>query len=258
MTSIIRIHIFIIVFSLFIYKFSHSQVNTEVLRRSDLTPGFHHTAQLDLGMVAGNSEFLKLKTSFRLDFVCQHYYSFGVIQYQRGTKSQKKFINKGFIHLRNIRRLTDRFSGELFVQNEFDDFILLKDRNLAGGGLRTVLIQPDSTNQKLRLFLGNGAMWENEKLNTNPVSQTKIIRSTNYLSFQTRLNNMINLNFVGYYQVNLKSLRDYRILIESSLGFNVTKSFTFQTNFNLRFDNEPPATIKKYDLELTNGLRFTF
>ena len=101
-------------------------------------------------------------------------------------------------------------------------------------------------------------MWENEKLHTTPVSQTKIIRSTNYISFQMRLNNMINIIFVGYYQVNLERLQDYRILVESSLGFNLTKSLTFQTNFNLRFDNEPPATIKKYDLELTNGLKISF
>ena len=125
-------------------------------------------------------------------------------------------------------------------------------------GLRTALVQSDSTEKKLRLFLGNGAMWENEKLHTTPVSQTKIIRSTNYISFQMRLNNMINIIFVGYYQVNLERLQDYRILVESSLGFNLTKSLTFQTNFNLRFDNEPPATIKKYDLELTNGLKISF
>jgi hypothetical protein len=64
MTSIIRIHIFILVFISFAYNFGFSQVNTAVLRRSDLTPGFHNTAQLDLGMVSGNSEFLILKTSF--------------------------------------------------------------------------------------------------------------------------------------------------------------------------------------------------
>ncbi len=160
--------------------------------------------------------------------------------------------------MRSIRRFIGKFSGELFVQKEFDDFILLKDRNLVGGGFRTVLIQLDSTNKKLRLFLGDGAMWENEKLHTNPVSQTKILRSTNYLSFQMRLNNIININFVGYYQVNLERFRNYRILVEGSLGFNLTKSITFQTNFNLRFDNEPPKTIKKNDLELTNGLKFSF
>ena len=125
-------------------------------------------------------------------------------------------------------------------------------------GLRTALVQSDSTEKKLRLFLGNGAMLENEKLHTTPVSQTKIIRSTNYISFQMQLNNLINLIFVGYYQVNLERFQDYRILVESPLGFNLTKSLIFQTNLNLRFDNEPPMTIKKYDLELTMDWKFHF
>ena len=258
MTSMIRIHIFIIAFILFNFNFIHSQVNTEVLRRSDLAPGLHNIAQLDFGMVSGNSEFLRLKTSFRSDYVSKKYYSFGVIQYQRGTKSQKKFINKGFIHLRSIRRLSDNFSGEVFVQKEFDDFILLRDRQLIGLGLRTSIFQADSTNQKVRLSLGNGAMWEKEKLSTTPISLTKIIRSTNYLSLQTRLNDLVNFNFVGYYQASLERWRDYRVLVQSSLGFNLTKSFMFQTNFNLRFDNEPPGSIKKCDLELTNGVKFSF
>jgi putative salt-induced outer membrane protein YdiY len=258
MTTRFKIQIFIAFLVLCIYQFGHSQVNTESLRKSDLSPGFHNTAQFDFGMVSGNSEFLRLKTSVRTDYVSQKYYSFGVIQYQRGTKSLQKFINKGFIHVRSIRRLTDRFSGELFVQKEFDDFISLKDRNLIGLGLRSSFFKPDATDRKVRLFMGNGAMWENEKLNTEPVSQTKIMRSTNYLSIQIRMNNLVNLNFVGYYQVNLQRYQDYRVLVESSLGFNLTKSFTFQTNFNLRFDNEPPGAIKKCDFELTNGVKFSF
>lgn len=258
MTTQFKFQIFIAFLMLCVSRSGHSQVNTESLRKSDLSPGFHNIAQFDFGMVSGNSEFLRLKTSLRTDYVGKKYYSFGVIQYQRGTKSQKKFINKGFIHVRSLRRLTDHFNGELFVQKEFDDFISLKDRNLIGFGLRSSFFKPDSTDRKVRFFMGNGVMWETEKLNTEPVSETKIWRSTNYLSIRIRMNNLVSLNFVGYYQVNLQTYQDYRILVESALGFNLTKSFTFQTNFNLRFDNEPPGAIKKYDFELTNGVKFSF
>ena len=106
MTLGIRTLVFIIAVILFLYNSIHCQVNTETLRKSDLAQGFHNTAQLDLAMVSGNSEFLKLKTGFRTDYISKKYYAFMVIQYQRGTKNQKKFINKGFIHLLNIRRFT--------------------------------------------------------------------------------------------------------------------------------------------------------
>jgi len=250
--------IFFIIYCLYSIKVSHAQVNTETLRKNDLQHGFHSTAMLNLGMVSGNSEFLKLKTGIRTDYVCQKYYLFGVIQYQRGTKNQKNFINKGFIHLRNILRFTDRFNVELFAQKEFDDFILLKDRNLIGGGIRTELLSRSADDKNYRFFIGNGGMWENEEIRTSPISETKIVRSTNYVSIQLQNNNHWNINFVNYYQFNLENVTDYRILMESTFGFKLTSSFSFQTNFNYRYDNEPPPNVKKYDLELTNGISFSF
>ena len=258
MTLGIRTLVFIIAVILFLYNSIHCQVNTETLRKSDLAQGFHNTAQLDLGMVSGNSEFLKLKTGFRTDYISKKYYAFMVIQYQRGTKNQNKFINKGFIHLRNIRRFTERFRGELFAQKEFDDFILLKDRNLIGGGIRTELVSRNTDKKNYRFFIGNGIMWENEKIRTSPVSETRIVRSTNYVSLQLHNKNRWNINFVSYYQLNLESVEDYRILMDSTFGFKLSNSFSFRTNFNYRYDNEPPPNIKKYDLELTNGISFSF
>lgn len=238
-----------------------AQVNTEDMRKYDLSDGLYNSLQVDFGLVSGNSDFLKLKSSIRADFVSGKYYTFGVIQYQRGIQDDNLFINKAFGHLRGIQRLTRIFFGELFVQKEFNDFILLKDRNLIGGGLRTAVLFPYSTNEcshSIYCYIGNGLMWENEEIDTRPVSETKIFRSTNYISLRWQLDDRVDLAIVTYYQFHLSNLHDYRILFQSGLGFNITKSLAFKTSLNLRYDNEPPSNIKKYDLEINNGLRFDF
>lgn len=235
-----------------------SQVNTERLRKSELTTGFNNSLNFDLAFVSGNSEFLKLKTGMRVDYQAKKYYSFGVIQYQRGLQKSRVFINKGFVHLRGVRIINKRFSGEVFFQKEFNDFILLKDRNLIGAGWRTALISQQNDGKNYQWFIGNGAMWENEQINTSPITETKIVRSTNYISLLFQKEKQWRANFVSYYQFNVKHWQDYRVLIESSFGFNLTRSLMFRTNFNLRYDNEPPPKIKNYDLEMTNGFSFSF
>jgi len=184
-----------------------------------------------------------------------------VIQYQRGNEDQEDFINKAFLHLRLIRRFDRRISGEFFGQKEFNDFILLKDRILIGGGIRVDLLSNDSgpgEDRPVRLFLGSGAMWENEEIDTDPVTETRFFRSTNYVSLAWRADERVTLNTVAYYQVRFRDIEDYRILLESGFGFDLTESFAFQAGLNLRFDSDPPDGVKRHDIDFRNGLRLSF
>ncbi|MFQ6104494.1 MAG: DUF481 domain-containing protein [Candidatus Glassbacteria bacterium] len=240
---------------------SFGQVNTENLRRTDISQGLHNSLEFDFGLVSGNSEYLNLTSGFRSDLVSGRYYSFGVIQYQRGIQDDEVFINKGFVHLRGIRELTSSFYGELFVQKEFNDFILLKDRNLIGGGLRIALLPHGNTTGRsspIRVYAGIGTMWENEDIGTHPPEETSIFRSTNYASLSWRIDDRVYVGVVSYYQVHLGDFQDFRVLLESGFGYDVTRSIAFQVSFNLRYDNEPPRDVKKHDLEIKNGLRFSF
>jgi len=237
------------------------QVNTERLRRGDIALGWHNSVSFNLGYVAGNSNFLKLNGGVRTDFKAGKYYTFGVVNYQRGREAGQLFLNKGFAHIRGIRSFTPVISGEIFLQKEFNEFILLNDRNLVGGGIRTRLLsgeRPEAKGIPLQLFLGIGFMWENEVLNTSPITETNTPRSTNYISATWIGNEIMTFGLVGYYQVAVTRSNDFRVLLESHLGFQVTRTLTFQLALNYRYDNEPPPGIKNYDLEVTNGLQFDF
>ena len=240
---------------------TRAQVNTESMRKENLAKPFGVSLNFDGTLVKGNSNYSKLKTGLRIDFKKNNTYIFTVGEYQLGLKDDSRFIQKGFGHLRGIRNLHRRIGIELFCQKEFNEFISLKDRNLVGGGLRTGLLLPDSTRtimKDISIQMGNGIMWENEVIDATPEIETNIARSTNYLSLLWEIDKRLMLNMVVYCQFDVADFSDYRVLTQNTLSFNVTENVTFRSGFNLRYDNEPPATIKNYDLELNNGFGISF
>ncbi len=238
-----------------------AQVNTETLRKTDLQDGIHPSLSLNVGFQSGNTNFLSLKTGGRLDYRSGNYYSFLVITYERGSQGNNVFVNKGFAHYRHILRLRRNLLVEAFLQKEFDDFILLNDRNLIGGGVRLPVVNATQDSSKIlqrQLFLGLGIMWENEELNENQRIETNMVRSTNYISLIWQFEERVKFSLIAYYQVSTEQFSDYRILTESALTFRLGKVVVFQTALRFRFDNEPPSNVKKHDLELTNGIQLIF
>jgi putative salt-induced outer membrane protein YdiY len=238
-----------------------AQVNTESIRKENLEKPFGVSLNFDGTLVKGNSNYSKLKTGLRIDFQKNKTYLFTVGEYHLGLKDDSRFIQKGFGHLRGIRNLHRRIGIELFCQKEFNEFISLKDRNLAGGGLRIGLLLPDSTRtimKDISIQMGNGIMWENEVIDAIPEIETHIARSTNYLSLLWNIDKRLMLDIVVYCQFDVANFSDYRVLTQNTLTFNITKYVTFRSGFNLRYDNEPPATIEKYDLELNSGFGISF
>ena len=263
MKKILLIHIVLLTSLIFLEaSFAYTQVNTESMRKSGLQPGLHGNVNFGYNLVSGNSQFSAIETSFRLDYVRKTFYTFAVLEYQRETENKELFLNRGFIHLRGIYNWRESLKPELFFQREFSEFILLNDRNLIGGGfrIRTLQVVPEKANDYpwLNSFLGVGLMWEYEEIDLDPVKTTHILRSTNYISLQWNINSSSRFNVVSYYQVDTKDIRDYRVLVQSSLQVGITKYLALTTGLNYRFDNQPPATVEKYDLELTNGFTLTF
>ena len=81
---------------------------------------------------------------------------------------------------------------------------------------------------------------------------------TNYINWTGRLDERITTSATGYYQAHLRRFQDYRILFEGSLTFQLTAKLAFPLRVNFRYDNEPPTGIRKHDVEIFNGLRYTF
>ena len=237
-----------------------AQVNIftgEMMKQMQLEPGWYNSINLDVTYRTGNTDLFTARTRFRSDYLSKQYHGFvfGSLQYAR--KDNAFFVNKGMAHARIIRNLTQHVLFESFVQKQFNESILLSDRNLVGGGIRLDL---HSSSTKFNIYLGMGTMWEHERINDKDGGEitTRIIRSTNYVNWTGQIDERITTSATGYYQVHTRRLQDYRILFQGSLTFLFTTKLAFPIRVNLRYDNEPPTGIRKHDVEIFNGLRYTF
>ena len=240
-----------------------AQVNIETLRRLDSKPGWYNDITLSLTYQSGNTDLLRFKSSLRSDYWFNKYHTFGIATLQQGKQGGKLYTDKGFIHLRGARSIIEYLGVEIFLQKQFNDSILLRDRNLAGGGMRiSVLKQRTITKNDmgLNLYLGIGTMWENETINDKEYGEidTNIIRSTNYVSGIWRIDKRFTLIVTGYYQPYLQHFSDFRVLSESRFEFRATERVSFNFRLNFRYDSEPPTGIEAHDLEIVNGLSYKF
>lgn len=242
---------------------SLAQVDTEALRKGKLTPGLHAKLNLEFDVLSGNSQLLLIKTTLRFDYLKRANHIFLVSSFQQGRKdtSYTLFVNKGFAHLRWTKSLRDDLFVEGFVQKEFNDFIHLEDRSLVGGGLRIrwLKVEADKKNiSVIRLFTGSGLMLERESIKDSAISITYLVRSTNYLVFKWEPDERLLCQITTYFQLDVSRLSDFRLLTDGGITFSLTGKLSALIKLYIRYDNEPLDGIKKHDIELTNGLSYTF
>ena len=242
-----------------LYQITISQVNTELMRKGSEPAGFSNSISLDLGYKSGNSNYANLKAGVRSDYHSEAVYSFlsASLEYKEG--SEKLITHKGFAHLRAVYKLTPYIRPEVFVQKEFNKFISLNDRNLAGIGARLPLITPgpaDSTGPDFEIYGGLGLMYEYELFKTD--EKTELIRSTNYVNLSWNIDSRVSILFITYYQFDIQHISDYRLLNDTKLSFSLNDYLAFSFNINYRYDNEPLPGIENYDIGITNGIVINF
>lgn len=206
-------------------------------------------------MAKGNSDYLTWDAQLRFDFKHRMYHTFLVVEIKQGEQHEERFLNKGFMHGRAVRTFSPGVAAEVFAQIEYDGFIKLRERKLAGAGARIRLLK---TKTRVSIFLGAGFMREHE-LYSNPLVRSKLLsRSSNYMTGRYKFDSIFSFSFTSYYQPDVKQFSDYRILVQSGFSVKLAKNFSLNTSLEYRFDNEPMTDIKKYDVGITNGITARF
>jgi len=232
-----------------------AQVNTETMRKFKLREGVSTSVNFNHQISQGNSDFIIYKAQVRLDYLKKIYHTFFISSFKHGEQDDKQFLNKGFLHWRGLRLINDCLSAELFAQLESDDFINLKRRKLIGSGFR---IRTFNRDDRANLFIGIGVMREQEKY-SDPMEVTKnLFRSTNYVSGKFLINELVDFFLISYYQVAVNSITDFRILMDCGLTIKLWKKISLDVKVEYRYDNEPLPQIKDYDINITNGIGFSF
>ncbi|NQT61906.1 MAG: DUF481 domain-containing protein [Candidatus Marinimicrobia bacterium] len=249
----------------------NAQVNTESLRKTIQEPGFHFNLGATLNLMDGNRNLFQTQIKTRFDQVQPWGHLFLVSNYKMSSKDETIFVNQGFAHLRFMKKLTPGYSGEVFSQLEFNEFIRLSQRTLVGAGLRfnhsSLIGRHHSSKAPLSMVFGLGLMLERESIDVgsdasagDPVhgDLAELLRSSNYFVLAYALRENVNIQFTTYYQVDTKRIQDYRLLSQSLIEVGLGKRLALTSELNIRYDSEAPGGVKARDLEYTQGLTFKF
>ena len=247
-----------IIFFLSIFiSLSICQVNTESMRKSNLNEGIFNKISIDLDYDnANNNEIFNINFNYRIDFIKSDFNTFMKLNYENGydkTDDNKNTINnKGFCHIRYTKNLIEKYFLETFIQYEFNDFLNIKDRYLLGLGTRIKL----DTKKNNSIFLGIGLMNEKEIYEVD--DDKNLIRSTNYLSNSTKINDNITLSNIIYFQLDIGNSNDYRILYDSSINVETVKNLFLNFAINYRYDNDPHENFSQSYTQLSSGIEYEF
>ena len=237
-----------------------AQINTEAMRSENVTDGFINKVNVDFGIEKADAEVIELAATYRVDYFNPtglHFFS--ILNYENGYEQEKgldknQVVNKGFGHLRMTKMISSKLFFEIFTQFGFNDFLLMKDRKLAGSGLRYKMV----SNDRMNTFLGIGLMQENEIYDMVNEPEKKLLRSTNYLRWNINIAENTELYNTVYYQVSSSDINDYRLLYDGSIDFSVNENLSFFIELNYRYDNDPHGNMGKSYIQLNNGIEFTF
>lgn len=262
------------------------QVNTEKMRVGANEPGWGGTFDLNASLQQGNTEREILGGGVRLQYAWPRLDAdaagksesgadetesgdeetggpanviFLVSNYSFSRANDNRYVNNAQGHLRFIRQHSPRISFEVFGQYQFNEFIRLEDRFLAGGGGRFALVQAERT----EVFAGIGYMLEQETLDLPAAlpagTSSEHHRSTNYLTVRFNSEDeRLRLVQTLYAQPRFDRLQDFRLLSETSFEIQLFRQLALAINLNVAHDSEPPAGIKETDVVLSNSLRYSF
>jgi hypothetical protein len=216
-----------------IMSFVQGQVNIEAMR--DTNDNSSLELQFDLDFINTTKKNTEFTYATRYNYLFENEAVFlGVFKgeyFQQETDGIKQDLeNKGMLHLRYTHPVKS-FYVEGFIQNEFDDFRSLENRQLFGGGVRFPLTSSSFFDS---MFLGSGVMYEKEVYKLDNNLEITELKSTNYLTLSKAIKNNISLSTTMYYQFNTSKVKDYRLLAISTINFDISDRVGFFVRIDLR------------------------
>jgi hypothetical protein len=248
---------------------ARAQVNVEALRPSRPSAGWGGDVDGNFALARGNVRLFDLGGSGRVVYQTFHdrdeavpYLKQRVFLALSGRFAENAtatFINQGFSHLRWTWMIHHRIGPEAFVQYQFNQFLRLRTRALAGGGFRVDFLHTD----QLQSWGGSGYMYEYNLINVergaSDPPETYEHRWTSYLAVRaTFFEDRLRFQNTFYVQPRFDQLSDFRLLNDSEVLARVTERFSLGSTFSLLRDSTPPTGVLPTDLRLTSTLRLSF
>jgi putative salt-induced outer membrane protein YdiY len=221
------------------------------------------TGALSLGLngATGNTEKMQTNVDAHLKWNKPGFSNIIMVNYQYGKTNEVRDTNKAFLHFRHIHDIQDsNFDWELFSQVERDEFTRLSLRSLIGAGLRMPVIIDEKPTSKH--YFGIGAFYSRESLNevNNIIDDgiRNITRGNFYVLTKMQLTDTTRVYNTLYYQPNLETISDFRLLEVATLKVKMNHSLDLKLGLQITHDSEPVQTIKETDLTYWTGIEYSF
>lgn len=247
------------IFTYFIINYCYSQagINVESLRETT-DKKWIGSIGLNMGLIKNTNNIFWVSNNAQIQYKDSTHTNYWLLYNNLSFQKLEgeSFVNKGTQHLRYNRKITNKTKVEAFVQTQYDAISKIDLRLLIGAGPRFKLSNNDN---HYRIYLGTLVMYEHEK--TTGISEgiiEKDFRLSSYLSLNFYPTETISIVSTTYYQPKLESLKDFRMLSNTTIVFKIIEKLSFTANFDYSFDAFPVEGIPKAQYELTNGLLYEF
>lgn len=248
---------------------ARAQVNSEALRANPLRPGWSAGLDGSLSAYRGNIELVEVGGSGRMQYQTMHPVApapeglpptlpfmaqrvFVVASGRFAERLGEPIVSQSFVHARWTAMWLERLGSELFAQYQFNEFLRLQARGVAGAGVRVEMVHEPA----LLLWGATGYMFEYNRIDVLPgasdAPETFDHRSTSYLAARVALaDNRLLLQYTTYYQPRIDRPADFRLLQDLEVQSRVNDVFGLGATLGLLHDSAPPTGVKTTDLRLT-------
>ena len=259
MKSIIQF--FLVLFLVSNHSYSQTVINTESnLNKIDSTfhlfidgMGDYKKGNLDFFMVKTNltvgSRF-KEKNLLRLTFSNN---------YQKFNGNAFKNIISGQIRYNYFFNVEKHYSIFSFLQIGKSQRSLIDRRFLVGGGVRNRITPSDNSGY---IDLAFGGFYENEAYPSHKINEIDFpeftvnnLRVTFNVFTRLKFNTHWNLVTVMYSQWKSNRFKNYRIFVDSTLNYIISKKATIFLKFNARVQSEPYISSISNETDTLLGFR---
>lgn len=175
---------------------------------------------------------------------------------QVGLKSDDKFLERLFTHLRYQITFSDWLTWETYTQVATDRFRRMSLRALAGAGPRLALVEGPA----VAFAVAASYMFEREMLNEGDAADGGAVYNNHRLSLYVTgkfiLAPLVKLIHTTYFQPRADDLMDFRVSSETNLAIKMTDSVGISLGYLLTYDADSPEDVK--DMDTSTNARITY